>query len=131
MQVIVIVNLATFLQGASLPTSSISVPRLLEATFESVNGTSWPRDFTLSSSEGDWIARAWLLSHIAAGLVANSVAEIVGRKKSTLIDCLAFLIGYILYGVGENVATLIVARVFLGYPLINTVSIKTCFLSKT
>ena len=80
----------------------------------------------LSSSEGDWIARAWLLSHIAAGLVANSVAEIVGRKKSTLIDCTAFLIGYILYGVGENVATLIVARVFLGYPLINTVSTKTC-----
>ena len=53
--------------------------------------------------------------------MANSVAEILGRKKSTLIDCLAFLIGFIVYGMGENVATLIVARVFLGYPLINTV----------
>ena len=52
----------------------------------------------------------------------------MGRKKSTLIDCLAFLIGYILYGVGENVATLIVARVFLGYPLINTVRYDAKYL---
>ena len=60
--------------------------------------------------------------------MANSVAEILGRKKSTLIDCLAFLIGYILYGVGENVATLIVARVFLGYPLVNTVRYDAKYL---
>ena len=52
----------------------------------------------------------------------------MGRKKSTLIDCLAFLIGYILYGVGENVATLIVARVFLGYPLVNTVRYDAKYL---
>ena len=51
--VIAIVNLATFLQGASLPTSSISVPRLLNAT--GLNDTTWPVDFSLTESEGDWI----------------------------------------------------------------------------
>ena len=66
-------------------------------------------------------ARVWLLSHIVSGLVSNSVAEIFGRKKSLMIDCLAFLIGYLLYGIGEDVTSLCVARAFLGYPLVNTV----------
>ena len=65
----------------------------------------------------------WLLSHIVSGLVSNSVAEILGRKKSLMIDCLAFLIGYLLYGIGEDVMSLCVARAFLGYPLVNTVRI--------
>ena len=38
-----------------------------------------------------------------------------------VIDCLAFLFGYFLYCIGENVPTLIVAQVLLGYPLINAV----------
>ena len=59
-----------------------------------------------------------------SGLVSNSVAEILGRKKSLMIDCLAFLIGYILYGFGEDVTSLCVARAFLGYPLVNTVRLQ-------
>ena len=53
--VIVIVNLAAFLQGASLPTSSISVPRLLES--KGANDTTWPVDFSVTKSEGDWICK--------------------------------------------------------------------------
>ena len=41
-----------------------------------------------------------------------------------MIDCLAFLIGYILYGFGEDVTSLCVARAFLGYPLVNTVRLQ-------
>ena len=62
-----------------------------------------------------------MISHIVSGLLSNSVAEILGRKKSIIIDCLAFLFGYSLYSIGENVASLIVAQLLLGYPLINTV----------
>ena len=65
---------------------------------------------------------SWLISFIASGLVSNSVAEILGRKKSLMIDCLAFLAGFALYSVGQNAATLCVARAFLGYPLISMVS---------
>ena len=54
--VIAIVNLATFLQGASLPTSSISVPRLINNTAW-LNDTTWPVDFSLTESEGDWIGQ--------------------------------------------------------------------------
>ena len=42
-----------------------------------------------------------------------------------MIDCLAFLIGYLLYGIGEDVMSLCVARAFLGYPLVNTVRLQT------
>ena len=66
-------------------------------------------------------ARTWVLSHLVSALLANSVAEIVGRKKSMLIDCIAFLLGYAIFGIGQNVATLCIARAFMGYPLINTV----------
>ena len=38
-----------------------------------------------------------------------------------MIDCVAFLLGYALYGMGGNVATLCIGRAFLGYPLVNTV----------
>ena len=67
---------------------------------------------------------AWLISYIASGLVSNSVAEILGRKRSLIIDCIAFLLGYSLYAIGGNVTTLCIARAFLGYPLVNTVCIK-------
>ena len=66
---------------------------------------------------------AWLISFIASGLVSNSVAEILGRKRSLIIDCLAFLLGYSLYAIGGNVTTQCIARAFLGYPLVNTVCI--------
>ena len=66
-------------------------------------------------------ARTWVLSHLVSALLANSVAEIVGRKRSMLIDCAAFLLGYAIFGIGQNVATLCIARTFMGYPLINTV----------
>ena len=65
----------------------------------------------------------WLISFIASGLVSNSVAEILGRKRSLIIDCIAFLLGYSLYAIGGNVTTLCIARAFLGYPLVNTVCI--------
>ena len=66
---------------------------------------------------------AWLISYIASGLVSNSIAEILGRKRSLIIDCIAFLLGYSLYAFGGHVTTLCIARAFLGYPLVNTVCI--------
>ena len=56
-------------------------------------------------------------------MISNSIAEILGRKRSLMIDCVAFLLGYSLYATGVNVATLCIARAFLGYPLVNTVGI--------
>ena len=70
---------------------------------------------------------AWLISFIASGLVSNSVAEILGRKRSLIIDCIAFLLGYSLYAMAGNVTTLCIARAFLGYPLVNTVCIMKVY----
>ena len=85
------------------------------------NDTTWPTDFVVTKEDEFWINYSWLISFIVSGLVSNCVAEILGRKNSLLIDCLAFAIGYALYAMGENTTTLCVARAFLGYPLINLV----------
>ena len=53
--VIIIVNLATFLQGASVATSAISVPRM--PTNESmIDDTSWPFDFVVTDQDAFWIS---------------------------------------------------------------------------
>ena len=136
--VIMIVNLVTFLQGASVGTSAISIPRM-PTNESSLDDTIWPLDFVVTDEDAFWISKyplllvsyenltflssdeSWLISHIASGLVSNSVADVLGRKKSLVIDCLAFLLGYALYAVGGNVSTLCIARAFLGYPLVTTV----------
>ena len=149
-KMIFIVNMATFLQGASVGTSAISLPRMPSNASEPTNDVTWPADFVVTENDAYWISKciglqyvskiryfhlvislsdySWLISFIASGLVSNSVAEILGRKKSLMIDCLAFLIGYALYSVGENAATLCVARAFLGYPLINMVFNVNCYI---
>ena len=120
---IFILNLVTFLQGASVGTSSISLPRMPQNETERIsrNDTTWPIDFVATEGDKFWIGYSWLIAFIASGLVSNSVAEILGRKRSLMIDCLAFLIGYVLHAIGENATTLCAARALLGYPLVNLV----------
>jgi hypothetical protein len=57
--VIAAVNLVTFLQGASLPTTAISLPRMPGAneTNEIANGTSWPADFVVTESDRQNISK--------------------------------------------------------------------------
>ena len=53
--VIMIVNLAAFLQGASTRTSAISIPRM--PTNEStIDDASWPFDFAISDQDAYWIS---------------------------------------------------------------------------
>ena len=53
--VIMIVNLATFLQGASVGTSAISIPRM--PTNESaLDDTLWPFDFVITDKDAFWIS---------------------------------------------------------------------------
>ena len=58
-KMIFIVNMATFLQGASVVTSSISLPRMPSNFSEDSNDTTWPRDFVVSESDAFWISK-WI-----------------------------------------------------------------------
>ena len=58
--IIAVVNLVTFLQGASLSTASITVPRLSADESVALNDTTWPRDFVVTEEEGDWICKSAL-----------------------------------------------------------------------
>jgi hypothetical protein len=58
--VIAAVNLVTFLQGASLPTTSVSLPRMANETEEITNETTtWPADFVITDSDGQYISKIW------------------------------------------------------------------------
>ena len=53
--VILIVTMANFLQGASIGTSAISVPRM--PTNESIlDDTSWPFNFVVTNDDALWIS---------------------------------------------------------------------------
>ena len=58
--IIAVVNLVTFLQGASLSTASITVPRLSADENLTLNDTTWPKDFVVTEEEGDWICKRLL-----------------------------------------------------------------------
>ena len=58
--IIAVVNLVTFLQGASLSTASITVPRLSADENPTLNDTTWPKDFVVTEEEGDWICKHML-----------------------------------------------------------------------
>ena len=54
---IFVVNLATFLQGASIGTSAISLPRMPTNESESKNATTWPADFVVTENDAYWISK--------------------------------------------------------------------------
>ena len=67
----------------------------------------------------------WLYGHLVAGVLWNPVPELIGRKKSVILDILMFLFGFSLYAMAENFTTLAVGRFLLGFPLVNTVNALT------
>ncbi len=54
-------------------------------------------------------------------MLANPVAEILGRRRSLLLDALAFAAGFLVLSCGESAAVLCAGRALLGYPLVSTV----------
>ena len=100
---VLVLNLVTFLQGASLSTSSISTTQLLNS--QTANNSSFFGDFSIDEQEKKligkqiwiWICpifqklfsdQSWLFGHIISSLISNPVAEIIGRKKSLVLDAL-------------------------------------------
>ena len=56
-KMIFIVNMATFLQGASVGTSAISLPRMPTSESELPIDTTWPADFVVTESDAYWISK--------------------------------------------------------------------------
>ena len=65
---------------------------------------------------------SWLIGHLLSAMVANPVAEVLGRKLSLLLDVFIFGMGFLLFAIGESVLVLSLGRALMGYPLVSTVS---------
>ncbi len=81
----------------------------------------WPRDFRITEDESTMIGISYMLGHLTSGLLANPVAEIIGRRRSLALDTMSFAAGFLLSAAGESTAALCAGRVLLGYPLVSTV----------
>jgi len=129
-----VINLVSFLQGASVSTSSIILHSLQNSdssnsSISNSNSTSRDNlveinlfeDFSVSEEDGSWIASSWVLGHLISACFAGFLNDAIGRKKSLLIDTVVFFLGFILLSTSHSTSCLVVARFMLGYPLVSQV----------
>ena len=67
------------------------------------------------------IASSWVLGHFLSACFAGFVSDVIGRKKSLLLDTAVFCVGFIILATGHLSTCLIIARLLLGYPLVSQV----------
>jgi len=130
----VVINLVSFLQGASVSTSSIilhslqksdsigdSVNNVNTTKSDNLDSINWFENFSISEDDGSWIASSWVLGHLISACFAGFLNDAIGRKKSLLIDTAVFFLGFILLATCRSASCLSVARFILGYPLVSQV----------
>ena len=94
-----IVSLIHLLAGASIPLSSIIIPSL-----------------EMSDEEISWFASIITLGILVGSLAGCIYCDLIGRKKSLMIDCCGFLIGFTIIGFGGNdILMLCVGRFITGF----------------
>ncbi len=64
-----------------------------------------------------------MFGHLLSGILANPVAEVLGRRRSLILDTVIFAVGFLVYAGGESAAALCAGRALLGYPLVSTVGV--------
>merc|ERR1712106_77167 len=125
-------NLVGLLQGAGVSTSSIILHSLHQSergnssiTYTRVREDMVPasayQELVASEEEGSWIASSWVLGHLLSACLAGCVNDMIGRKKSLLIDTIVFFLGFLLLSISQSVSSLVLARALLGYPLVSQV----------
>ena len=85
--------------------SSYMIPQLLKGE----------GDLLLSESESGWFASIFSIACLTGALHGGYVSDRLGRKKSMLIDCLGYIIGFLLIGFAPNFYVLILGRLITGH----------------
>jgi len=143
-----LVNSVSFLQGASVSTSSIILHELQDSSHHNHSDHTHHvhhnnctdhvhscllqpepdlgpfllfNDFHITQEEGSWIASSWVLGHLVSACFAGALSDTIGRRKSLLIDTVVFFFGFGLLATGHLTTCLILARLLLGYPLVSQV----------
>jgi len=140
-----LINSVSFLQGASVSTSSIILHEMQNSSHHNQDDHSHLtnctdqahschvapdqdlgpffilNDFHITQEEGSWIASSWVLGHLVSAFFAGFLSDAIGRKKSLLIDTAVFFLGFGLLATGHQMTCLILARLLLGYPLVSQV----------
>ncbi|CRL04571.1 CLUMA_CG017640, isoform A [Clunio marinus] len=93
--------------GASLGWTSPANPKL-------VNGTEMEYDFPVTEDQASWIGSSLNLGAAAVCIPIGLLINLIGRKWAMLGLVIPFTIGWALLVWAQNLAMMIVARVFIG-----------------
>ncbi|XP_023335632.1 solute carrier family 2, facilitated glucose transporter member 8 [Eurytemora carolleeae] len=90
--------------GHIIPLSSFALPQLL-------TGEAGPM---ISVEEGSWFASMYPLGCLSGSILGGIQCDKVGRKKSMIIDCIGFIISFLILAFAESFPLLILGCDWLG-----------------
>ena len=67
------------------------------------------------------VASSWVLGHLVSACFAGFISDMIGRRKSLLLDTAVFFLGFFILATGHLATCLMIARFLLGYPLVSQV----------
>ncbi|XP_030754933.1 facilitated trehalose transporter Tret1-like [Sitophilus oryzae] len=83
--------------------SAVWIPQL-----ESLN------EFGITSTQSSWLASLGAITNPIGSILSGVLAEWLGRKRSIQISSIPFIIGWVLIGLGRNIAWLYAGRLITG-----------------
>lgn len=70
---------------------------------------------TIDINSESWIASLAVIPQSIGSISSGIIMEIFGRKRSQIISCIPFAIGWLLFVFSENIETLLVGRLVTGF----------------
>ena len=74
-----------------------------------------PDGFNLSKEEGSWFASVLIMGCMFGSTLGGLKSEIIGRRKSILVDCISYIIITFILSLASDFYALLVSRFFLGF----------------
>ena len=71
--------------------------------------------FAISKEEGSWFASILIIGCMFGSTLGGCKSEILGRKRSILIDCISYMIITFVLSLASNFYVLLAARLLLGF----------------
>jgi len=98
-------NLGQLVNGICFSLSAYSVPQILRGD----------GGIQMTEDQSSWFASLLALGSLTGSLQGGYVCEKFGRRKSMMLDCLGYILGFLLIGLGPNVPLVLLGRFLTGH----------------
>lgn len=98
-------NLGQLTNGFCVSLSSFALPQILRGE----------GGITMSLEQSSWFASILALGCVTGALTGGYTCERFGRKRSMMMDCIGYIVGFLMIGFGYNFPLLLVGRFLTGH----------------